>query len=110
MLWRAREKEEKKKEQNRPDSYVFQLVTQSAYKRIVILIKARILPGVQAIVIATISLDAFSTLVIALLLATAAKMKRINESVKENVSGETSAEIDRDSIKGMEQSKDSSFS
>jgi len=76
----------------------------------VILIKARILPTVQATVIATISLDAFSTLVIALLLATAAKMKRINESVKENVLGETSAEIDRDSINGMEQSKDSSFS
>jgi len=37
-------KREEKKEQNRPDSYVFQLVTQSAYKRIVILIKARILP------------------------------------------------------------------
>jgi len=76
----------------------------------VILIKARILPTVQATVIATISLNAFSTLVIALLLATAAKMKRINESVKENVLGEISAEIDRDSINGMEQSKDSSFS
>jgi len=61
-------------------------------------------------VIATISLNAFSTLVIALLLATAAKMKRINESVKENVLGEISAEIDRDSINGMKQSKDSSFS
>jgi len=65
---------------------------------------------VQATVIATISLNAFSTLVIALLLATAAKMKRINESVKENVLGEISAEIDRDSINGMKQSKDSSFS
>lgn len=94
-------KEGEKEEKQIRSAYVFQLITQSAYKRIAILIKARTILPCE--VIAAISPSAFSASIInASLLGDSSEdetNKRL-ESAKESVSRETSAEIDRDSING----------
>lgn len=94
-------KEGEKEEKQIRSAYVFQLITQSAYKRIAILIKARTILPCE--VIAAISPNAFSASIInASLLGDSGEdetNKRL-ESAKESVSRETSAEIDRDSING----------
>lgn len=87
---------ERKKEETGPICFPFGH-TVFTYKRIVILIKARIILPCE--VIATISLDAFSTSVInASRDSSEDDTNERFESVKESVSGEISAEINRDSI------------